>query len=384
MVERINVTRDNFESWLDNNIPDIMPEPLHVDTTVYTYSEVSEYKFNVVKQPTFQSFAYAFISLSRGKCDNSIFNDIIKIALTIVDQEGHHLFTDLSNSNPGSPSMSDASYPAIPKSWEDFKSFIDDPNNDFSPQVKAVTERDEKTFKVYMTHLCMLLLRFMYKDNNQIMEKAGSIKRSTNLLKVAYGGANAYISISENLRKALRSTGGTHLWKQATSSIIINGYATLSIAKKTAETSYLSWAIMKSTYLLGFGVARLVINSMEITNTNLRQFMGIVLCDQTRNEIEVLSPVCNRIVTVPSNAEIKEWIFFKWSGMINENYHRDLRYCKNPYLSSLTIGIINGASTKGKFNFVSFPETRYRWTFYRWGLLLSKSSADDSISNDEK
>ena len=61
--------------------------------------------------------------------------------------------------------------------------------------------------------------------------------------------------------------------------------------------------------------------------------------------------------------------------MVDENYHSTYKYKKNAYLSSVLIGIINGALLPGEdeVTFVSFERPCYKENFYEWGKRIAKS-----------
>lgn len=160
---------------------------------------------------------------------------------------------------------------------------------------------------------------------------------------------------------------------------LINSYANWKTDKHSAMTSFMLWALMTSTNLLGFGVARLIVGNLELMRINLKEFIGLILCEQTMPEVKLYYNVCNNLLSTPLPAQLKQWIFYHYSGMISDNYYPKLRLPNNPFTASISIGIYNGALEPNvePITFISYPQAAYKINFFRWGYKLSHGGSSE-------
>lgn len=341
----------------------------------FEFPNIKEHRFKTYTRPGLKTYIKTYVAFITNHINNCTINDAFLIAIDIQNKDNQHIinleidsvngeFDAVASDVSGVP---DYDYDEILKYAKAIKSNLVDLTIKFDTTLED--------FQLFMQHFCFLIVRFLYKNGDRITEKTNFVQEGINILQVKYNGQNTYIYLSSECIKLIRKTCETHMWKPMISVAIIDAFYRAKSSGNTLVSAYMSWAIMSTTHLLNFGLAKLIIDCTKLLKIDLERFEKITSSEMTRDDLARNIPVCRKILETPNATNLEHWIYFKWSGMIDQNFNVGLRYRANSFLTSLCIGIIDGTNTDGKkAKFISFPAPMYKRSYYKWGLIIARKS----------
>jgi len=346
----------------------------------FDYDTIQKYKFKSFTAPAIGTYVHTYINLANETMNCSKYTDMVMIALNLrIGSEP--MLQVLTDPATGTFDAKARSVNDDITSWADGKVRINAevPNADLA----SITQLTETNFRTYMEVFCFICLRLIYKDADMIAKKTDFITNGLKMLKIDYDGDSKYISIDRNMRDALRNHAENHLWRAEISVTLIENYAQFRIAKANNKVTFMAWALMLTTHLQNFGVARVVVGNTELLNITLKEYIVLITTNEIYPEVTKFYSVCNTILQEPSASDFKRWIYFKWCGMVSDNYFQDLRMPNFKFTSSLAIGVFNGALLEGAeaITYISFPPAMYERFYYLMGFCISHKGSHQPITH---